>query len=81
MAYVLQHGWMSNRKAGKIIRGNMKYQKVDVSLREKRRAEWNAPIRWPIAVMLGLLAAIIAPAVISYRRRERERAIPDTRTA
>lgn len=81
VAYVLQHGWMSNRKAGKIIRGNMKYQKVDVSLREKRRAEWNAPIRWPIAVMLGLLAAIIAPAVISYRRRERERAIPDTRTA
>lgn len=81
VAYVLQHGWMSNRKAGKIIRGNMKYQKVDASLRAQRRAEWNTPVRWPIAVMLGLLAAIIAPAVISYRRRERERALPETHTA
>lgn len=72
MAYVLQHGWLSNRKPGKIIRNTLKYQKVDVALRERRRAEWNPPVVWPLALMAGLLLMFIWPAVRRYRAHERQ---------
>ncbi len=72
MAYVLQHGWLSNRKPGKIIRNTLKYQKVDVALRERRRAEWNQPVVWPLALMAGLLLMFIWPAVRRYRAHERQ---------
>lgn len=69
-AYTLQHGWLYNRKPGKIVRNTLKYQRVDVSQRERLRAEWNRPILWPL-VLVGLLGAlVVAPAVMHYRRRE-----------
>ena len=70
-AYTLQHGWLHNRKPGKIIRNSLKYQRIDVSERERLRAEWNRPVLWPL-ILVGLLGAVVvAPAVIHYRRRER----------
>ncbi|WP_374493430.1 ABC transporter substrate-binding protein [Zoogloea sp.] len=70
-AYTLQHGWLHNRKPGKIIRNSLKYQRIEVSERERLRAEWNRPVLWPL-VLVGLLGAVVvAPAVIHYRRRER----------
>ena len=70
-AYTLQHGWMSNRKPGKIIRNTLKYQRLDVAARERLRAEWNTPKLWPIGLFVMLGAALVAPAVLHYRRRER----------
>ena len=49
----------------------LKYQRIDVAEREKRRQEWNAPVLWPLALMAMVLAAAIIPAVAAYRRRER----------
>ena len=72
MAYVLQHGWLSNRKPGKIIRNTLKYQKVDVVTRERMRAEWNQPVTWPLALMAALLLMIVWPAVRRYRQHERQ---------
>ncbi len=70
-AYTLQHGWLHNRKPGKIIRNSLKYQRIEVSERERLRAEWNRPVLWPL-ILVGLLGAVVvAPAVIHYRRRER----------
>ena len=70
-AYTLQHGWLLNRKPGKIIRNSLKYQRIDVAERQRLRAEWNRPVVWPL-ILVGLLGAVVvAPAVIHYRRRER----------
>src|SRR5574337_1132249 len=68
--YVLQHGWLYNRKPGKIIRSSLKYQRIDVALREERRKEWNKPVVWPV-LLAGGLGLLVAPAVLAYRRRER----------
>ena len=69
-AYTLQHGWIHNRKPGKIIRNTLKYQRVDVAARERKRAEWNAPVLWPLILVVALGGGLVAPAVIHYRRRE-----------
>jgi oligopeptide transport system substrate-binding protein len=70
-AYALQHGWLHNRKPGKIIRNTLKYQRIDVAVREQRRAEWNRPVLWPMIFVAFFGGLIVAPAVIHYRRRER----------
>ena len=70
-AYTLQHGWLYNRKPGKIVRNTLKYQRIDVAARERLRADWNRPILWPLLVVGLLGALIVAPAVTHYRRRER----------
>ena len=49
----------------------LKYQRIDVAEREKRRREWNDPVLWPLAVGALLLLSVLLPALISYRRRER----------
>ncbi len=70
-AYSLQHGWVKNRKPGAMVRNTLKYQRIDVSEREALRAEWNRPVVWPLVFVGLLLAAVVTPAVIHYRRRER----------
>jgi len=70
-AYSLQHGWLLNRKPGKIIRNSLKYQRLDVAARQRLRAEWNSPMMWPLALVVLVGALAVAPAVIHYRRRER----------
>ena len=69
--YSLQHGWVKNRKPGDIVRNGLKYQRVDVEAREAARVQWNQPVRWPLAAVVLLLAVLAAPAVRSWRQRER----------
>lgn len=69
--YTLSHAWLLNRKPNDVGHNTLKYQRIDVALREKLRREWNAPVLWPLALGFLLLASLILPAVISYRRRER----------
>jgi ABC-type transport system substrate-binding protein len=76
MAYSLQHGWLKNRKPGDIVRNGLKYQRLDVDARERARLEWNRPVRWPLAALALLLAALAAPALLLWRRRERAAARP-----
>ncbi len=71
-AYVLQHGWLANRKPGQIIRNTLKYQRVDVAQREAKRAQWNHPVVWPLGVLAGLLLMILLPAYLRYRAHERQ---------
>ena len=74
-SYSLQHGWVYNRKPGSIVRNTLKYQRVDVAAREQARAQWNQPVRWPLAVVGLLLALIILPALLHWRRHERATAV------
>ncbi len=76
-SYALQHGWLYNRKPGNIVRGTLKYQRIDPAKREAARAAWNRPVLWPLALMALLLAALLAPAVVHWRRRERATASPE----
>lgn len=49
----------------------LKYRRIDPDLRAARRAEWNRPVLWPILLLVGGVVALIAPAVVVWRRRER----------
>jgi ABC-type transport system substrate-binding protein len=74
--YALSHGWVGNLKPNEMADNVYKYLRVDPALRAARRAEWNRPVLWPLALGLALLAASAVPAVLSYRRRERMAARP-----
>ncbi len=74
--YGLDHAWLANLKPNQMARNRLKYYRVDVALREKRRAEWNAPVLWPAVLVVLALVAGALPAVASYRRRERMAARP-----
>ena len=70
-SYTLGHPWLYNRKPRDIGNNILKYQRIDAAEREKLRRQWNEPVLWPLALIVVVLAAVILPAVISYRRRER----------
>jgi anti-sigma-K factor RskA len=52
----------------------LKYRRIDPELRAERRAEWNRPVLWPLVLLAGALVAVIAPAAIAWRQRERKTA-------
>ncbi|TWO81937.1 ABC transporter substrate-binding protein [Denitratisoma oestradiolicum] len=74
--YALAHQWLYNRKPTKVGNNTLKYQRVDASLRQRLRDEWNRPVLLPALLTLLVLAAVALPALIGYRRRERQRARP-----
>ena len=74
-SYALVHGWMHNVKPLGMSFSTFKYQDVDAPLRAVRRAEWNAPVRWPLAVLAALAVLVLVPAVRTVRRRREESGI------
>ena len=71
--YSLYHGWVANLKPNLMARNSLKYQRIDAALRERRRAEWNRPVLWPLGLLVVVIVASAAPAVIGWRRRERSK--------
>lgn len=69
--YSLRHAWLLNRKPTKVGNNTLKYQRIDVALRERLRARWNRPVVWPLLAGMGILMALAMPAILSHRRRER----------
>ncbi len=70
-SYTLGHAWLHNRKPNDVANNILKYQRIDVAERAKRRHEWNAPVLWPLAAIGFALLLIVVPAMMAYRRRER----------
>ncbi len=70
--YVLLHAWLKNRKPTKVGNNTLKYQRIDPVLRHQKRAEWNGVVLWPLAAVLLALLAVLAPAWLSWRRREQD---------
>jgi len=70
-SYTLGHDWLHNRKSTDVGNNTLKYQRIDVGRRERLRREWNEPVLWPLLAVVVLLVAVILPAAIGYRRRER----------
>ena len=71
--YLLSHSWNANQKPNEMARNGLKYRRVNPEERVEKRAEWNQPIVLPIAFMAGVLVLSIAPAIVTYRRRERRK--------
>ena len=69
-SYTLRHSWVYNRKPTGVGNNILKYQRIDVAERERRRNEWNAPVLWPLVLIAVVLGTLILPALIGYRRRE-----------
>jgi ABC-type oligopeptide transport system substrate-binding subunit len=66
-AYVLRHAWMVNSKPTSIYQ-TYKYKDVNPQQRAQMQAAWNAPVRWPLYLMLLAIAAAVVPAVRTYYR-------------
>lgn len=62
--------WVHNGKPSIMIRDMAQYYRLDPELRARKQAEWNRPVRWPLA--LGAIAMLVAlwAARRSYRLRE-----------
>ncbi|MBI4987261.1 MAG: ABC transporter substrate-binding protein [Rhodocyclales bacterium] len=71
--YSLHHGWVANLKPNHMARNGLKYQKIDAARREKKRAEWNRPVLWPLGLLVVVLAASAAPAALGWRRCEQSK--------
>lgn len=76
--FALAHQWLSNRKPNKLANNTLKYQRLDPVLRQRLRREWNGPVLWPLGLGLLAVAALVAPAVRTWRRRERAAAVAGT---
>ncbi len=68
----LYHAWYENIKPNLMANNTLKYTKVDPLLRTKNRADWNKPRVWPLIVIAGLLFVGTLPAIMTYRKKERE---------
>ena len=74
-AVSLHHGWYQNIRPNLMANNTTKYLRIDGQQRETYRRQWNDPVWWPLAVLGGLLAALVLPAVLLYRRMERATAL------
>jgi hypothetical protein len=72
--FSLYHAWYKNSKPNLMANNALKYKRIDASLRARLQSEWNKPVLWPFGLMLLALAAIILPAFIGYRNRQRQSA-------
>lgn len=70
-SYSLHHAWVYNAMPNLMANNTIKYLRIDPDLRAEKRAEWNRPVLWPLVLLAALAAAVIVPALVSYRRRER----------
>jgi oligopeptide transport system substrate-binding protein len=66
--FVLSHIWLVNSKPMGISYPAYKYKDVRPALRSSLQAEWNAPVRWPLYLVLFAIIALTAPAVRTYYR-------------
>lgn len=71
VSFALYHEWYQNLKRNMMANNTLKYARIDIELREQRRAEWNPPVVWPIALIILAILLLIAPAFIAYRQREK----------
>ncbi len=64
----LSHAWLINSKPTGISYPAYKYKDVDPEVRARMQAQWNAPVRWPVYVLVLCVVALTVPAVRTYYR-------------
>ncbi len=73
-SFGLRHAWVHNVKPNLMANNTLKYRRIDPALRAAKREAWNDPVLWPIGLGAGLVVLAIAPAWMSWRRRENRKA-------
>jgi len=73
VSFALYHEWYQNLKRNMMANNTLKYIRLDAELRAQHRSAWNPPVFWPIILIALALLALVAPAFIAFRRRERRR--------
>lgn len=71
-SFSLYHAWYYNSKPNVMAHNTMMYQRIDHELRERKQHEWNQPIWWPIAFLVGILIISLIPAWRTWQRSETE---------
>jgi ABC-type transport system substrate-binding protein len=73
--FSLHHAWYKNSKPNLMANNGLKYKRIQPELRAQLQAQWNRPVRWPLYALAGLLLLVVLPAVLAYRRQQRQPAI------
>ena len=66
--FTLSHAWLINSKPMGLSYPAYKYKDVDPVQRARLVADWNQPIRWPLALVVIGVIALAVPAVRTYYR-------------
>lgn len=74
-SFTLSHAWYGNFKPNLMANNDLKYLRIDDSLRRTRQLAWNQPVYWPLIALTWLLLAVVVPAWRLYRRRQRSGAL------
>ncbi len=69
--FSLYHAWYHNAKPNLMANNTVKYLRIDPRLRQEKRRAWNEPVLWPLGLFLLALIGLLAPAYLTYLRRER----------
>lgn len=73
MNLTLSHGWRHPNKPDDIIRNGTKYLRIDPEHRAALQATWNKPLRWPLLLLALLITAIVLPALLHHRKKQRSK--------
>lgn len=71
--FVLSHQWNRAITPNPIANNNLKYAKLNPTLRNEKRQQWNQPVIWPIGLALLLFLISALPVVIHYWQKEHKR--------
>ncbi len=74
--FSLHHAWYKNAKPNLMANNGLKYKRIEPELRARLQASWNRPVLWPLYAFVLMLLAVILPALVGYRRRQRQTAVP-----
>ncbi len=69
--FSLNHSWNSASKPHGIANNTLKYQDINTNLRAMKRTQWNAPIYWPIALVVIAILILLLPLIIGYWFKEK----------
>jgi len=69
VSFGLFHGWVKNVKPNAMANNTLKYLRIDAEQRARKRGEWNRPRVWPVAALLGLIAAAILAGLYSMKKK------------
>ena len=70
--------WVGNVKPSGLVQNGLKYLSIDAEKRLERIVEWNAPVLWPLALLLYAAAALAAGGAYILEKRSEARAIDRT---
>ncbi len=69
--------WVGNAEPTQMVRNSLQYLKIDAARRAELVAQWNAPVWWPLWLLLALAVLAVYPAWRILQRRERATALDD----